>query len=223
MHEGLIWLFHPKPQGAAQPHRRSRDSHFPPINLSVWFSVWLSSFPSPPHLFCMGAAKHPREHTYTQKKTHISIHSCRAVRSNLDSHREWIVMQTGGRGGAQTGCQRAAARLCPTCLFLPCGVRLCTISLLQVFLSLSISSGWTTAVTFSLPSFHQTDPRSLESKMEFRDQHFWSNNVNIDAKNSPPRAVALVVLHANAGSWVVWIRWDVKLHQLPRYIKRNLT
>lgn len=99
MHEGLIWLFHPKPQGAAQPHRRSRDSHFPPINLSVWFSVWLSSFPSPPHLFCMGAAKHPREHTYTQKKPHISIHSCRAVRSNLDSHREWIVMQTGGRGG----------------------------------------------------------------------------------------------------------------------------
>lgn len=93
----------------------------------------------------------------------------------------------GRAGGAQTGCQRAAARLCPTCLFLPCGVRLCTISLLQVFLSLSISSGWTTAVTFSLPSFHQTDPRSLESKMEFRDQHFWSNNVNIDAKNSPPR------------------------------------
>lgn len=33
--------------------------------------------------------------------------------------------------------------------------------------------------------------------MEFRDQHFWSNNVNIDAKNSPPPpAVALVVLHA---------------------------
>lgn len=116
MHEGLIWLFHPKPQGAAQPHRRSRDSHFPPINLSVWFSVWLSSFPSPPHLFCMGAAKHPREHTYTQKKPHISIHSCRAVRSNLDSHREWIVMQTGGRGG---GTNRMSESCCSSLPDLP--------------------------------------------------------------------------------------------------------
>ena len=42
----------------------------------------------------------------------------------------------------------------------------------------------------------------LGSKMELRDQHLWSNNVNIDAKKIlPPPAVrlALVALHANTG------------------------
>lgn len=139
----------------------------------------------------MGAAKHTPEHTYTHK-AHISIHSCRAVRSNLDSCREWIVMQRGGRW-AQTGCQRAAARLCPTCLFLPCGVQLFTIPLLQVFFLSPI----TRPTIVTSPYLTKQIPGFLEQSTVLGD---FSQTKHICVP------LVALVLHANANRLFKWHR-----------------
>lgn len=164
MHEGLIWVSLSKPEGAVHPPTLTdKVCTLLPTNKSI--CLVSSSQPDSlhfhlPHLFYMGAAKHTPEHTYTHK-AHISIHSCRAVRSNLDSCREWIVMQRGGRW-AQTGCQRAAARLCPTCLSL-WSPALHNPSLTGIFF---LSHHQTHNSYLSFP--HQTDPRPFRAKYSFR-------------------------------------------------------
>jgi len=140
------------------------------------------------------------QNTCAHTKAHVSIHSCRAVRSNLDSRFEWIVMQRGGRG-AQTGCRRAAAHVCPTCLFLPCGGQRRTISPLQVFLVFFPPSPLkqTTIVTVPLLVFlcSAPFPGVLKQNTVLGDYSLWSNNVNTDTWSLHMSLEALE-LYANA-------------------------
>lgn len=77
-----------------------------------------------------------------------------------------------GAGGAQTGCQIAAARLCLTCLSLPCGV--CTISLLQVFFS-PLTRAQQLPLSFSLLSANSTKSKHSLGRL--------MSNINIRIRN----------------------------------------
>lgn len=160
MHEGLIWVFHPNLR--VPPSLIDRAQTVLPTHKSLCL---VSSSHSDSlhfhlhHLFYMGAAEPARERTYA--KTHISIHSCRAVRSNLDSYREWIVMQRGGRGGTNRMSESSRSSLPDLPLSSPRSPTRHSLCLSQVFF---LSSHETKPSPFSS---HRTGRRSFKAKRRF--------------------------------------------------------
>ncbi len=160
MHEGLIWVFHLNLR--VPPSLIHRAQTALPTHKSLCLvaaSLSDSSFPSSPTVSYTSTEKHTRERTNTE--AHVSIHGCRAVRSNLDSHREWIVMQRGGRGGHKQDVRELLLVSARPASFFPVES---SSALLQVFF---LTSHLTTIVAFFLSLFSPNKSQELQSKMQF--------------------------------------------------------